>query len=139
MYNSKYDTELRDETNYSKKTILWVIVLCFVVGGVAWLFSKPAKIADQVIDNSLNNYEAFQEMYNTCKKLDSDLTAIRSINANDPMFSQFSQSAMIVQKQQLINRWVEEYNAKSKMWNRSMWKSSSLPYQLSTNDFPNYR
>ena len=33
----------------------------------------------------------------------------------------------------------EDYNAKSKMWGRSLWKSKSLPYQLSVTDFSNYK
>jgi hypothetical protein len=57
---------------------------------------------------------------------------------SDPQFSQFSKASLVNGKRQQMTRWVNEYNAKSKMLNRKYWKSTSLPYQLSEEDFPNY-
>jgi len=50
----------------------------------------------------------------------------------------FSKSERINAIRQNMNRWIEEYNAKSRMITRSAWKSGSLPYQLSTSDFSCY-
>ena len=111
--------------------IVFLFVFLFVVG-------HGTKIADKIADDALINYEEFQEIYNTCKKIDSDLGNIRAVPDNDKMFESISKQAMITAKRQQMNRWVEEYNAKSKMWNRSLWKSSKLPYQLSSEEFKNY-
>jgi hypothetical protein len=57
---------------------------------------------------------------------------------SDKMFEQFSKTQRINTLKTQLNRWVEEYNAKSKMINHSLWKSSELPYQLNTNQFNCY-
>ena len=93
---------------------------------------------EHVIKNSFNSYEEFQEIYNTCQKLNTDLCNIKEVPESDKMFDQFSKSQRITGIRQTLNRWIEEYNGKSKMWNRSLWKSKQLPYQLSTSDFSCY-
>ena len=91
------------------------------------------------IDDATVVYEDFQQIYNTCDKLNTDLGNMQSLDANDPMFSQFSKTQRINTIKTQLNRWVEEYNAKSKMWGRSKWKSEQLPYQLNINQFSNYK
>jgi hypothetical protein len=138
MYRNKYDSEFRDETRFGKKLLLWIIGLVIVLSVGGWLIARPAKIAEKVIDDSLVNYEEFQEIYNTCQKINADLATIRAIPDDDKAFSAFSKQQQIAAKKQQMTRWVEEYNAKSKMWNRAMWKSNTLPYQLRAEDFSNY-
>ena len=87
------------------------------------------------IDDAVQNYEQFQDIFNTCQKLNTDLCNIKKLPETDKMFEQFSKAQRILAIQTNLNRWVEDYNAKSKMWGRSLWKSSALPYQLSTNQF----
>lgn len=96
------------------------------------------QVQDHVINNSFDSYEEFQEIYNTCQKLNDDLGVIRNTPENDKMFDQFSKQQRISALDMNLNRWIQEYNAKSKMGNRSMWKSKTLPYQLSSDDFKNY-
>lgn len=134
MYQSKYNSELRDEVNFGKRTVLWVIALLFIVSGATWAVTRTEKTAEVAI----LHYEEFQEIFNTCQKINTDLATIRQIDEHDPMFAQFSKASVVAQKRQQLARWVEDYNAKSKMWNRTLWKSSALPYQLSVSDFPNY-
>lgn len=138
MYSNKLDSEYRDETRFAKKNLIWIIGLMFILGTIGWVAARASKVAENVIDNAPPNYEEFQEVYNTCQKINSDLATVRDVPDSDPMFAQFSKAAMIAAKRQQMTRWVEEYNAKSKMWNRAMWKSNALPYQLSISDFSRY-
>lgn len=89
-------------------------------------------------EDAVINYEQYQEIYTTTKKINTDLCSMRQLPEKDPMFSQFSKAQRINQQKTQLNRWVEEYNAKSKMINRSLWKSSELPYQLSVEQFNCY-
>ena len=63
---------------------------------------------------------------------------MKSIPETDKMFEQFSKTQRINALQVNLNKWINDYNAKSKMWNRSIWKSDKLPYQLTTNEFNCY-
>ena len=103
-----------------------------------WSFGIVWHHADNIANDAVVNYEEFQEIYNTCQKVDHDLAALKGVPEDDKMFAMMSKAAMVNGKRQQMNRWVEEYNSKSKMWNRSLWKSAKLPYQLSVNDFVNY-
>lgn len=96
------------------------------------------QIQDHVVNNSFDSYQEFQDMYNTCKQINTDLCSMRSVDEKDKMFDQFSKQQRIVGLKSKLNRWVEEYNAKSKEWNKSMWKSKTLPYQLTTDQFDCY-
>lgn len=143
-YTRKEAREYMDEGSWLARNLIWkvvgLVVLLTVIGFTLNLIFTPfalvAKSTDP--DHIINNYEEFQSMYNAAVKLNTDLGTIRAVPDGDPMFAQFSKNAMIAQKKQLLNRWVEEYNAKSKMINRNLWKSRALPYQLSVDDFSNY-
>lgn len=80
-------------------------------------------------------YEEFQEIYNTCSKLNTDLCNMKALDEKDVMFEQFSKAQRVNTIKTQLNRWVEDYNAKSKMFGRSLWKSSQLPYQLTNQEF----
>ena len=132
MYDNMYSDEFREEDNYAKRWIIWVVALFLPIGGVVWFFNRAE------VDKGLSNYEEFQEIYSTCQKINADLVTVRHIDASDRMFDRFSKEAQIAQKRQQLTRWIEEYNAKSRMWNRALWKSKELPYQLSTDQFTAY-
>ena len=85
-----------------------------------------------------NPKQEYQEIYNTTTRLNTDLGNMQSLPENDKMFEQFSKAQRINTIKTQLNRWVEDYNAKSKMWGKSLWKSQSLPYQLDVNQFSNY-
>ncbi len=132
---SNYREVYKDEESYVKHWIYWGIGLSIIVGAFFWL----TRTSGSVIDNGIASYQEFQEIYNTCSKLNTDLGVYQSLPENDKMFEQFSKVQRTTAIKTQLNRWVEEYNGKSKMWMKSMWKSNSLPYQLSVNDFSNYK
>lgn len=96
------------------------------------------KMRENVTDGAFIEYENFQETYNTCMKLNTDLCNMKALPDTDKMFDQFSKAQRINTLRTQLNRWVEDYNGKSKMWNKALWKSSTLPYQLSVNQFSCY-
>lgn len=122
------------------KWIVLALIVLFAAVFIIKMVTRPLAVAEKITEPGkiISNYEEFQEIYNTCQKVDADLKTICGMSDGDAMFSQFSKGAMITQKRQLMTRWVNEYNAKSKMYTRSLWKSPSLPYQLNEEHFPNY-
>jgi hypothetical protein len=134
MYGNKYDVELRDETHYGKKMLMWFVAFMFVVTIAAWFLNHAGDAAD----NAVVRYEEFQEIYNTTQKLNQDLCLIKDVPEADKMFRDFSKAERANSIRFNLNRWIGEYNAKSRMINHSLWKSKSLPYQLSTQDFSCY-
>lgn len=129
-----FQQEVKEETSYVKKWIIWLVVLAFVIGGVTWFFNR----AEKTMDTAFIRYEEFQEIYNTCSKLNTDLCNMREMPEDDRSFEQFTKPQRINTLKTQLNKWVEDYNAKSKMWNRSMWKSKQLPYQLDVVQFNCY-
>jgi len=125
-----------------KWVLLGMAVVVLVIG--LWVLNRTVFVGTSLVekatdpDKIISNYEEFQTIWNTCQKLDADLKTICDTPDADPMFAQFSKSAMVAQKRQKMTRWVQEYNAKSKMVTRQYWKAAKLPYQLSEEDFPNY-
>ena len=128
-----YDNELKDEISFGKKIFYWIIALCLIssIAGFIWTKTKEATH----IEDAVQNYEQFQEIYNTCVKLNTDLCNYKDLPEKDVMFEQFSKAQRILAIKTQLNRWVEDYNAKSKMWGRSLWKSNALPYQLTNEQF----
>lgn len=133
-YRSSYDQEFKNETNFTKQWIVWLALFFAVVGVASWALTR----GEQAAESAILHYEEFEEIHATCDQLNRDLGTIRETPDADPMFASFSKAAMVAAKRQQLSRWVGEYNAKSRMWNRALWKSSSLPYQLSTDDFDQY-
>ena len=128
-----YDNEPKDEISFGKKIFYWILALCLIssIAGFVWTKTKEATH----VEDAVQNYEQFQEIYNTCVKLNTDLCNYKDVPENDVMFEQFSKAQRILAIKTQLNRWVEDYNAKSKMWGRALWKSNALPYQLTTQEF----
>lgn len=122
-----------EDFRFLKRIIYWVIGLSIVLSIGGFIVHKMREATR--IDTAVQNYEEFQEIYNTCTKLNTDICNMKDVPETDPMFSQFSKAQRILSLRTSLNRWIEEYNAKSKMWGRSLWKSNSLPYQLSNQEF----
>jgi len=127
---SKYQDETTREV---KSFIIWFIVIVSVVSVVSFLAHTATKATH--LDHPTIVYEEFQEIYNTCQKLNTDLCNMKALNENDKMFEQFSKEQRILSIKTNLNRWIEEYNAKSKMWGRDLWKSKELPHQLTQQQF----
>jgi hypothetical protein len=121
--------EVKELISEYKKLILWVVFLGMALSISVWFLHSGKKAIH--LDDAVIVYEEYQEIYNTCSKLNTDL-------CNDKMFEQFSKTQRILSIKTQLNRWVEEYNSKSKMFGRQLWKSNELPYQLSVNQFNCY-
>ena len=119
-----------------------ILVLVLLASVVIYTCSTGTKVVGKWVDNSVDNsivsYEEYQNIYNTCVKLNTDLDILQKTPGDDKQFEQFTKSQRINAVKTNLNRWVEEYNAKSKMKNKSLWKSSTLPYQLTVEEFSNY-
>lgn len=131
-------SETKEINYFSKGRIFGYIVAIMVLGFVLNTVGIFQKHAYNSMENAVINYEEFQEIYNTCQKIDTDIAIIKGVKDDDVMFEQFSKAQRLSTLKTNLNKWVENYNAKSKMFNRSIWKSSSLPHQLNINEFPNY-
>lgn len=116
--------------------ILLLATMLFFTGVIGKGCGKAVEATH--IDDAVQVYEEFQSIYNTCTKLNTDLGNMQAAPADDAMFAQFSKAQRVLQIKTQLNRWVEEYNGKSKMWGRELWKSKTLPHDLNVNDFPNY-
>lgn len=123
-----------EEITLGKKLTIWLVGVILIVSAILWFTNR----GERIVSTGIIRYEEFQEIYNTCQKLNTDLAIIQQTPETDRQFEQFTKAQRLNSIKQSLNRWVEDYNAKSKVWTRSMWKSNSLPYQLSVNDFPNY-
>lgn len=129
---SEFSNEMNFLSKWYLKLLAGVIVLLFLAGAVSFFGRRSV----QILDTAVIRYEEFQEIYNTTRALNQKLCNLRAITDADPMFKDISKSAQVVGLQNNLTRWIEEYNAKSRMWNRSLWKSQSLPYELNVADFP---
>jgi hypothetical protein len=116
------------------KWMVVILVFATIISVGAWLLNRSA----DVVDTGITRYEEFHEIARTAEQINTNLCQMRALPDKDPMFAQFSKAQRINQLQAQLNRWVEEYNAKSKMINRSLWKSSELPYQLDVAQFKCY-
>lgn len=94
--------------------------------------------ATKSMQDAVINYDNFQDTYNTCQKLNTDLGILQATPDTDKQFDQFSKTQRINAVKMQLNRWVEDYNAKSKEIDKNLWKAKALPYQLSVTDFSNY-
>ena len=93
---------------------------------------------EKSMENAVISYDEYQDIYGTCKQLNADLGVIKETPETDKQFEQFSKAQRINAIKQNLNRWIAEYNAKSKHIDKKWWKSDALPYELSTNLFNNY-
>lgn len=121
--------------------ILGIIVLFATVMTIMSITGKAVNqgVTATHINDATIVYEEFQEIYNTCDKLNIDLGNMKELPEDDKMFEQFSKAQRINTIKTQLNKWVQDYNAKSNMWGRSLWKSDKLPYQLDVNQFSNYK
>jgi len=119
-----------------------LVILGIIIVSVILFTCNIISIGGNHITNSMENavisYDEYQNIYATCNQLNADLGVIQTTPESDKQFSQFSKSQRINAIKSNLNRWIEEYNAKSKHIDKKWWKSNELPYQLSSNQFSNY-
>jgi hypothetical protein len=80
--------DLKEVTRFGKKIIYWIIGVSIILS-VVGLGVRSCKKATH-LENAVLVYEEFQEIYNTCSKLNTDLCNMRSLPDNDKMFEQFN-------------------------------------------------
>jgi hypothetical protein len=148
-YRSEARVVLREGFWTGTKIIWLVFLLIFLASGLGFayrLLSRPAALVDRVTDPDriISNYEWFEEAYNDCLALDAKIaTTVKQIDSqfqglpadrsewsrqDRDAYAQWN-TTLNGQRSQRQNI-VAEYNAKSRMITRQLWKASHLPYQL---------
>src|SRR3990167_6664561 len=98
-----------------RKWIYWIItgfVFLFLIGSITNYCNQI--VVPNTIDNAFVNYEQFQEIYNTCQKLNTDLGNMKLLPKDDAMFAQFSKEQRIYTIKTQLNRWIEDLQRKVK-------------------------
>lgn len=122
------------EIQFGKSAVWWVLGVIAIVSVAGWFLLGSGRVVKQ----AFIDYEEFETIYNTCTQIDEKLQNLRAIPETDKAFEQFSKAQQVTALKSSMTKWVNDYNAKSKLWHRSMWKSNKLPYQLNVNDYPGY-
>jgi len=118
-----------------------IIGICIAVFLGIWVLTFSGIFMGHVnrsAENAVVSYDEYWDIYHTCEKINADLGVMESTPDSDAQFAQFSKAQRVNAMKQQMNRWVNEYNAKSNHIDKKWWKSDKLPYALSVNDFPNY-
>lgn len=123
-----------NEDRYIKNWVYWAIGVVMIVSAITWVCTRTAN----VVDTGLVRYQDFQELYDACESINTQICQIKDVDENDKMFEMFSKNQRITGLQAQLSRRIAEYNAKSKVVTHSVWKSNTLPYQLSVNQFSCY-
>jgi len=118
--------------------MIGIVLLLSIFGFVGRSCSIAQNHAYKSMENAVISYDEYQDLYATCNKCNEDLGIVKATPDNDPQFEQFSKAQRINTIKQSLNRWVQEYNAKSKHIDKKWWKSDELPYKLSVTQFSNY-
>lgn len=65
-----------------------IIVLVILALVLLWFIGKGCQVAEKVtnVDTAFINYEQFQEMWNTCQKINTDLGIIKDVPEDDKQF-----------------------------------------------------
>lgn len=130
---------MNDKRIFSGWWLLMValVLLTSAIFATCNFMSKPLQVLDKVTEpqHIISSYEDFQSIYDTCKDLCQKIENIKSSKVEN--MTGFSKDERILALENTLSRWVNEYNAKSKMITRNAWKSPSLPYSLTFNTICN--
>lgn len=66
------------------KTIIYMVIIIITL-----MFISSCKHMWKSYDDAVINYEQYQEIYTTTKKINTDLCSMRQLPEKDPMFAQF--------------------------------------------------
>lgn len=126
------------------KTFGYIMLTLLIVVGLTVLgfgmrsCSIAKNHAYKSMENAVISYDEYQDIFNTCIQLNNDLGVMKDTPADDPQFSQFSKTQRVNTIKTNMNRWIAEYNSKSKHIDKKWWKSSELPQTLNSAQFSNY-
>lgn len=73
MISEEFDNTDR---RFIKRIVYWVLGLGFLVSGISFLCNRSV----QVVDNGILHYEEFQEIYNSCSKINTDLCNMKNLS-----------------------------------------------------------
>jgi len=117
-------------------------LLAIVLLVAASFFIRSCSIAQKHATDSMENavisYDEYQNIYATCQQINDDLGVIKATPETDKQFTDFSKAQRINTLKMNLNRWINEYNAKSKHIDKKLWKSNDLPQELTQAQFSNY-
>lgn len=124
-----------DDFKTPTKWWLWAVgmtLLTVFIAGTCNFITKPLQVLDRVTDpdHIINSYEEFEEMHSTAISICQQISILEE-SASESVGG-FSKEERLIGLKNQLTRWVNEYNAKSKMITRNNWKSSDLPYSITT-------
>lgn len=122
--------ELEIFNKYKWKALLFTTLFTIIGFVVNSFICQPAEIIKQTVNanNIIYNYEWFHQTYSDIKA-----TRIKIANANLSIKESTEKDKWITIRNGLSNYMqdlISQYNAKSKMINRKLFKSDSLPYRF---------
>lgn len=117
--------------------LLAIILLVAVSFGIRSC-SIAQKHATDSMENAVISYDEYQNIYAACQQINDDLGVIKTTPETDKQFTDFSKAQRINTLKMNLNRWINEYNAKSKHIDKKLWKSNDLPQELTQAQFSNY-
>lgn len=150
MKNMKHYEQMAEDNpaKLIKKIVFWIIGLSILVSLTMWgfgLFTQPLKVATKTFnaDNMIYNYEWFKQQYNDYEAINNKIIqskkSVKSFkaeagNRKEWTYEDKNEYSRLVnisdglsyQKQDIIS----QYNARSQMANREIFKTNDLPTQL---------
>jgi hypothetical protein len=109
-----------------KYLILILIVLCFGIGSCRRTHRAIADYSGDVEEiwtvqgdaqKRLSDYHWFEEKY---QSIQAERTNLKLRSSRDDVIDEIM----------IVNRWIADYNAKSREYDRAMWKRNDLPYSI---------
>lgn len=104
--------------------VVVVLIAIYIISALLfsfWPFRSAARVVQKVTSAEaiVGNYEWFYSM-----KAEIDATRMKYLIAEKSKLSEADGILMV------LNSMIAEYNAKSRMKSRNLWKASDLPYQI---------
>lgn len=117
-----------------KLKIFGLLLVLFILVGCGIVQRQGSKLIQRTVDvdTAFNNYEWF---YNTYQDIQASATKVKlaydmykdpTITGDAKLTYQTNYTGVVNYLQSLV----ADYNAKSKMWNRTLFKDKKLPYRI---------
>ena len=113
-----------------------VLIIVAVVTILIAFLGKGAAVVDKATDPDaiIYNYEWFEQTYNDVLKMDRQIlqykTELQEIDKDKERELYYRKFTELSGLRAIRENLVSEYNAKSKMISRKMWKSKELPREI---------
>ena len=72
---------MQDEVKVIKNLYLWIIAVVLVLSIGGWVLTRASKATHA--EDAVIVYEEYQEIYNTCSKLNTDLCNMKELDEKD--------------------------------------------------------